>query len=65
MPQSQTREGEDPSMLMADAKERELARAVRAMGLAWVNDVSVARLPATSIKLSAYRLRRGRFSSIL
>ncbi|OJA08757.1 hypothetical protein AZE42_08874 [Rhizopogon vesiculosus] len=36
---SQTVEGEDPSTLMSDEKEKERARAVRVMGLAWVNDV--------------------------
>lgn len=62
MPQSQTEEGEDPSMLMSDEKERERARAVRVMGLAWVNDVSVVRLYTASVKLSACRSRRGQFS---
>ncbi|KAG1750363.1 SNF2 family N-terminal domain-containing protein [Suillus paluster] len=34
-----TEELEDPSMLMSDDKGRELSRAIRAMGPAWVNDV--------------------------
>lgn len=46
-------------MLMSDVKERELARAIRVMGLAWVNDVSLARLHTTSIEMYAYRSRRG------
>ena len=46
-------------MLMSDEKERERARAVRVMGLAWVNDVSVVCLYTVSVKLSAYRSKRG------
>ncbi|KAG2137485.1 SNF2 family N-terminal domain-containing protein [Suillus clintonianus] len=34
-----TGEHEDPSLLMSDDKERELARAIRVMGSTWVNDV--------------------------
>jgi hypothetical protein len=44
---------------MSDDKGREFARATRVMGPAWVSDVSAVDLPMASIKLPAYRSRKG------